>query len=77
VGAPKSLLNMGMAVNFNEHGMDREQAAREARYVASNKFGGLLLFQLNYDAKDDASMLKAVGDELRALHQTTVRNPKS
>jgi len=77
VGAPKSLLNMGMAVNFNEHGMDREQAAREARYVVRNKFGGVLLFQLNYDAKEDASMLKAVGDELRALNQTTVRNPKS
>jgi GH18 family chitinase len=65
MGAPKPLLNMGMAVGFNEHGRDRRQAAREARYVVEHGYGGLLLFQLNYDTKDDTSMLKAVGGALR------------
>lgn len=69
VGAPKRLLNMGMAVGFNDHGTDRQQAAREARYVAEHGYGGLFLFQLNYDAMDSTSMLKAVGSALRELEE--------
>ena len=72
LGASNSLLNMGMA-----NGTDRKQAARVARHVVKNNFGGLFLFQLNYDVKDDRSMLKAVGDELRALHGKSARKPKS
>ncbi|MFC1739282.1 glycoside hydrolase family 18 protein [Planctomycetota bacterium] len=67
IGAPRSLLNMGMAVGFNEHGRDQQLAAKEVRYVMENGYGGLLLFQLNYDTKDDNSMLKTVGETMREL----------
>lgn len=66
-GAPKQLLNLGMAIGFNDHGTDRKQAVKEARYVVEHNYGGLFLFQLNYDAQDDTSMLKAVGDALSEL----------
>ncbi len=67
IGTPKSLLNMGMAVGFKEHGWDQKQAADEVKYVVDNGYGGVMLFQLTYDRKDDRSMLKAVGDKMREI----------
>ena len=37
-----------------------------AEYVINNGYGGLFYFQLNYDALDDKSLVKAVGETARA-----------
>ena len=65
--APRDKLVMGMAVGFKDHGRDTKQAADEVRYVVDNGYGGVMLFQLNYDTKDDTSMLKAVGDKISEI----------
>lgn len=67
--APRDKLVMGMAVGFHEHGCDTRQAAAEVQYVVENGYGGVMLFQLNYDTQDETSMLKAVGDKVRQVKQ--------
>ena len=65
--APKEKLIMGMAVGFSDYGRDTKLAADEVRYVVDNGYGGVMLFQLNYDVKGKDSMLKAVGDKVSQI----------
>jgi hypothetical protein len=67
--APREKLVMGMAVGFGDYGRDTKLAADEVQYVVKNGYGGVMLFQLNYDTRDETSMLKAVGDKIRHLKQ--------
>ena len=63
------LLSVSIVVTAEVRVAALDRDLKAARYVAEHGYGGLFLFQLNYDAMDSTSMLKAVGSALRELEE--------